>query len=371
MVKTTNLGYQQTLYWGNEATYGSADTVDESIGLVQSVNPTETNNLIKIRTMGGSRDYSNIVPGKFEVSGNFDYYLQGAALLRQAFGEDTASTATVDSGPKIHTGNSTTGYAYLHVMGSAASPSADSFPSFTLEFADTEDTGALATTSNLNRTYDGCRINNLGISGTVDEPVKVSVDWIAQNVKVSTGAASVVTDSTDDPYVFYQGQVYSTSKAVTAATVVDTTSEICEVNSFDFGLNNNLEAVWYISGTTSAVQTLRSLKNLVVKGRDYDASLGLHFKNKTMYQRFLGSASATTDQTTLAKYQIVLDFVRSGTIGASPKLVTDNWMRIVLGSCAFNSMNIAGSPEDIIAQNIDVFVEHAKCYSIDDDSSYV
>lgn len=364
----TNTGYQQTLYWGNEANYGSAAVINQAFGLVQSVNPTETNNLIKIRTMGGTRDYSNIVPGKFEVSGSFDYYLQGAAFLRQAIGEDTGTTATTDSGPRIHTGNSTTA-SYLHIMGSAASPQADNFPSFTMEFTDEEDSGDESTTANLKRTYDGCRVNTLGISGTVDEPVKIAVDWIAQNVTVSTAAATSVADATIDPYVFYQGNVYSTSGTIVSDTVMDADSRICEVNTFDFSVNNNLEAVWYICGTTATSQTLRGLKNLLVKGRDYEASLGLHFKNKTMYQRFLGNDSATTDQATLNKYQVVLDFVRSGTIGGT-KLVTDDFIRMVLGNCAFNSMNITGAPEDIVAQNIDIFVEDAKFYVADDDASY-
>lgn len=360
----TNTGYKQSLYWGGETAYGSAGVIDEAMGLVQSVNPTETNNLIKIRTLGGTRDYSNIVPGKFEVSGNFDYYLQGGAFLRQAFGEDTGSTGGVDSGPKIHTGAS-----YLHVLGSAASPAADSFPSFSLEFTDDED-GGTPGTNNLKRTYDGCRVNSMTISGSVDEPVKVAVDWIAQNVTAGTAAATSVTESTQDPFVFYQGQVYSTSGAITGYTQVDATSKICEVNSFDFTINNNLEAVWYVCGTTSTTQSLRGLKNLLVKGRDYEASLNLHFKNKAMYQRFLGNATATTDQSTLNKYQISLDFVRNGTIGASPKVATDNWMRVVLASCAFNSMNISGAPEDIVGQSIDVFVEKAKCYFVDTDASY-
>jgi len=360
-----NTGFKQSLYWGNEATYGVAVTVDKPIGLVQSVNPTESNNLMKIRTMGGSRDYSNIVPGKFEVSGSFEYYLQGGDFFRQAFGEDSGSTATTDSGPRIHTGAS-----YVHVMGSAASPGADSFPSFSLELTDEEDSGAAAGTANLKRVYDGCRVNSLAISGSVDDPISVSVDWIAQNVNVSTAAAAAVSESTADPYVFYQGQVYSTSGAIEYDTAVESDSKVCEVNSFDFNINNNLEAIWYISGTCSTPQSLRGLKALVVKGRDYGASLGLHFKNKLMYQRFLGSDSATTDQATLNKYQIALDFVRSGTIGASTKLATDDYVRLVLGSCAFNTMNIAGSPEDVVAEQIDVFVESAKAYIVDTQDDY-
>ena len=59
-----NTGYKQSVYWANETSYGSAATIDQPLGLVQSINPTETNNVIKVRTLGGTRDYNNIVPGK-------------------------------------------------------------------------------------------------------------------------------------------------------------------------------------------------------------------------------------------------------------------------------------------------------------------
>ena len=359
----TNLGYSQSLFWGNETTYGSAVAVDKPFGLVQSVNPTETNTLMKIRTMGGSRDYSNIVPGKFEVSGSFEYYLQDGDFLRQAFGEDTGTSATVDSGPRIHSGAS-----YLHIMGSAASPAADNFPSYTMEFADDE--GSAGTTpTNFKRTYTGCRVNTLGISASVDDPVSISADWIAQGVTVSTAGATAVSDLTTDPYVFYQGNLYSTSGTITAYTQVEAASRLCELNQFDFNINNNLEAVWYICGTTNAYQTSRTLKNLVVKGRDFESTLGLHFKNKDMFQRFLGAAGATQSQDTLAKYQVVLDFVRSGTIGGT-KAVSDNWIRLVMENCAFDNANITGSPEDIVSQSYDVFVESVKAYVVDDTADY-
>jgi len=340
--------------------------IDQTIGLVQSVSPTETNNLIKIRTMGGSRDFSNIVPGKFEISGSFDYFMQGGAFLRQAIGEDTGTTTTIDSGPRVHTGAS-----YVHIMGSAASPTSDCFPSFTLEFTDNENTcGATDGANSLKRRYTGCRVNSLTISATVDEPLSVSCDWIAQNVLVSTAAPTSVATPTTDPYVFYQGAVYSTTGTISYRTVIEAASEIAEVNSFDFSISNNLEPTWYIAGTTNAHQSRRGIKDLVVKGREYDASLNLHFKNKTMYQRFLGAASATGPQTTLTNYNIVLDFVRSGAIGSAPKLATDDYIRIVLRNCNFNDINITGSPEDLVNESIGVFVEAAKVYVVDTDASY-
>ena len=347
--------------YSGESTYGSAATVDTSVGLVQSINPTEVNNLMKFRTLGGTRDYTAIVPGKFECNGSFEYLLQDGKFLRQVFGEDTGTGAVVDSGPRTF---ATT--TYFHCMGSAASPTTDSFPSFTMEFADDE--GLTKGTYNLHRTFTGCRVNTMGLSATVDDAVKVSVDYIGQGVTVSTAAATAVAESTKDPYVFYQGGIYSTSGAITGVTAQVSANQIAEVNNFNFNVNNNLEAIWYVSGTTNAYQTTRGLKKLIVKGRDYDASLGLHFKDKEMYSRFLGSNTATTAQTTLNKYQIALDFVRKGTIGTP--LEDDDYLRIVLGSCAFNNINISGSPEDVVSQNIDVFVEKAKFYAVDEYQTY-
>ena len=366
-----NTGYKQNLNFGNETRYGSSAVINQPIGLVQTINPTETNNLIKIRTLGGTRDYNNIVPGKFEISGNFDYFLQGGAFLRMGMGEDTGTTTTIDSGPKYHTGQGATGTTYLHIMGSAASPQADSFPSFTLEFADSEDTGAAAATVNLKRKYTGCRVNNLTISGSVDEPVKVAVDFIGQGVAISTAAATSVTAQTVDPYVFYQGWIYATSGEISARTSIATASRLAEVASFDLGVNNNLEALYYISGTTSVYQTsTRGLKNLLAKGRDYTSSLNMNFKNKQMYQRFLGAATATSPQATLTNYQIVLDFSRSGSPTSTPKAITDDYIRMVLRNCKFGDMNIPGGPEDVVAQTIGVEVAAAKFYVVDADASY-
>ena len=66
----TNSGYSQSVFIGNETKFGSAAAINQNIGIVQSISPTETNNFIKLRTLGGTRNYNNIVPGKFEISGS-------------------------------------------------------------------------------------------------------------------------------------------------------------------------------------------------------------------------------------------------------------------------------------------------------------
>jgi hypothetical protein len=255
-------------------------------------------------------------------------------------------------------------------MGSANSPGVNSFPSFSLEFTDAEDAGTAADTANLKRTYLGCRVNNLGISGSVDEPVKVSVDWMAKRVVVSTAAATSVTEYTQDPFIFYDGFVYLTTGAVTGVTTPTAlkTSALCQVMSFDFGLNNNLEAHWYIAGTCSTLDSARASKAIIPKGRDYDLKLGLHYTNKTMYQRFLGALNATTDQKTLAKVQIALDMIKSGVPGTTA--AGDNYMRMVLSSASFDDIAINGAPEDIVNNDVTIFCKAAKVYFVDNVSSY-
>ena len=364
-------GYGQSLYYGDETKYGSAAQINQPIGLVQSVNPTESNDLFKIRTMGGTRDFNNIVPGKFEVTGSMEFFLQHGSPLRMAIGEDSGTTSgQVDGGPRVYaTEGGTT--AYMHVMGSAASPASLCFPSMTLEFADDKIGDCLGTSGayNLNRKYTGVRVNSMTVSASVDEPLSVSMDWQAQNVTISTAAATSVGDLTVDPYVFYQGAVYATSAEVSGTTTISKDDAIAAVNSFDFTINNNLEPVWYIGGTTAPHETLRGLKHLLPKGREYDASLNLHFENKKMYEMFLGAVGAKSSQVVLGDYQIVMDFVRNGPIGAAAS-VNHDFMRIVLRNCKFEDINITGSPEDIVSQTISVFVRAAKVYFVDKDSNY-
>lgn len=359
-------GYSQYVRWGNETSYGSATTPDKDLGAVQAIAPGEKNNLIKIRTLSGNRDYKTVLPGKFEISGSMDYYLQGGAFLRQAWGEDSGTTSTTDQGPRIL---SAAGNIYRHVMGSAVSPGVNNFPSFTLEFTDFEDAGG-ASTNNLKRTYNGCRVNSLTISGAIDDPVKCSVDWMAKTVTAGTADPSVITEYTTDPFVFYDGFVYLTSGAVTSETtaVALKGAALAQVLSFDFSVNNNLEAGWYIAGTTSATDSARAAKFIIPKGRDYDLKLGLHYQDRDMYQRFLGAVGATTDQKTLTKNQIVLDLVKNGTPGTLA--ADDHYMRLVVASATFDDIAINGAPEDIVNNDVTVFGKSTKCFFVDNVSSY-
>ena len=348
-----NTGYKMHLYYSNEADYGTIGSEGyKSIGLVQSVSPTEMNSLIKIRTLGGDRDYSNIVPGKFEVNGSFSYYIQDGKFLVYAIGEAADS---------VHSGTS-----YLHTMGEGISPGANDFPSFTLEFGNVESTDDIS--SNLVRKYDGCRVNTLSLNATVDEPLQASVDWIGRSVTATqTSSAGTVTISEKDPYVFYQGGMYLSDTDVEATTSMAEKTHICELNSFDISINNNLEALWYICRPDTG--SARSLRALVPKGRDWEGNVEINFSNWAMYQRFLGSVGSTTPQDVLESTIIVLDFVRSGTIGGTAAS-TDDFMRIVLKGVKFDQNEIAGAPEDIVSQSLTLSIESAAIHVVDDIEEY-
>ena len=362
-------GYRQHLYWGDETKYGSATAIDEDLGVVQSITPGEKNNLIKIRTIGGNRDYKTVLPGKFEISGSMDWYLQGGSFLRQCIGEDTASTATVDSGPRLLYTSSGGGSTYLHVMGSANSPTTDDYPSFTLEF--TDDEGLTSGSTNLQRTYRGARVNTFSMNANIDEPVKCSVDWMAMNVDAGTASASSPTEYTLDPYVFYQGGVYLTAAVVNGETKQSAMSSdvVAYCNTFDFTINNNCEAYWYISGTTDTTQSKRGPKFIIPKGRDTDLKLGLHFESKSMYQRFLGNVTATSPSTDIDKFQIAVDLLRTGVVG-SAMAATDDWLRIVVASASFDDIAINGAPEDVVSNDVTVFGKSFKVYVADSVSTY-
>jgi len=358
-------GYSQSVRYGNETTYGSQAATDLDLGAVQSIAPSESNNLIKIRTLGGNRDYKTVIPGKFEISGSMEYYYQGGAFLRQCIGEDSASCATVDSG-----GRYIATASYLHVMGSANSPGVNSYPSFSLEFTDYEDSGAASNTANLKRTYAGCRVNTLTLSATVDDPLTCSVDWLAKRVNVSTGAATGYTEYTEDPYVFYEGYIYLTTGVPTAGSPQSVFKDdaVCTILNFDLSVNNNCEAGWYIAGTCSTTDSARAAKYIIPKGRDYELSLGMHYQNKDMYERFLGSAGATSDTRGIDKFQVVMDFVKEGKVGSTG--THTRYLRMVVSSALFNDIAINGAPEDIVTNDVTVFTKKIKFYTVDADSDY-
>ena len=359
-------GYTQAVRWGNETSYGSAAAANKDLGAVQSIAPGERNNLIKVRTLGGNRDYKTVLAGKYEISGSMEYYLQGGDFLRQAFGEDSASAAAADSGARAL---SAAGSVFLHTMGSANSPAVTAFPSFTLEFSDYELDGD-AGSVNLKRTYTGCRVNSLSISANVDEPLRCSVDWMAKRVTVATGDKTSITEYATDPFVFYDGFVYLTSGAVDYDTAAASLNafKMAEVNTFDFSLNNNAEAVWYVAGTTGSYDSARSTKYVIPKGRDYELRLGLHYSTRIMYERFLGALNATTDQKSLNKFQVALDMIKSGAFGTIA--ASDHYMRLVVASASFDDISINVSPEDIINNDVTVFGKNTKCYFVDNVNSY-
>lgn len=375
-------GYKQKVRWAAEVPnhpYGSyIGAMNRSLGLVQSVTPGEKNNLIKVRTLGGNRDYNNIIPGKFEVSGSMEYLLQKSDFIRMAIGEDTATTTTIDSGPRVDY-PCPTAARYLHVMGSADSPGINDFPSFQLELTDFEESDSIVEAGNkvnLRRTYVGCRVNSLTLSATIDEPVKISVDWLGKRVIVSSSDQTYSTENTEEPFVFYQGMVYQTSAEATAGDTRDvfcagTYQHLGLVNNFDLTINNNAEAVWYICGTTTSYDSIRSAKQIYPKGRDYELKLGMHYQDRTMYERFLGAVNATADQASFTKPQIVMDFVRSGEIGSAIEPVSSpDYIRMVAASVVFDDMSINAAPEDIVGNDTSVFVKSLKFYAVDDIASY-
>jgi hypothetical protein len=211
-------------------------------------------------------------------------------------------------------------------------------------------------------------VDNLTISGNVDEPVKINVDWKAAEVIASTGPATDITAYTTDPYVFYQGCIYFTSAAIDSSTALGTTDLVANINNFEIAVSNNMETGWYVGGTVNSHQSKRGAKHIIPKGRDYTLKLGLHFDNASMYRKFLGSATATMSQTTLTKYTTVIDLVRAGVIGTPS--ITSDFVRIVFSSATFDDMNITGAPEDLVSEDVTMFVKNGKTYAVDGDISY-
>jgi len=186
--------------YGEESSYGTEVTPDQFL-LARTVDPSERVNLKRIRH-AGNRGYFIQILGKKEYSGSFEYLVQNGKFLKFALG------ACSDSGSDPYTHEITEN---------------DTLPSFTLEVA----MGSFV------RRYAGCKVSKLTISNAIDEPLRASVDWIAQSV-TKYGTATSVTDVTTEPYVFSQGAVTINSQAAAG------------VQSFDWTFDNGSHAIHHL-----------------------------------------------------------------------------------------------------------------------------
>lgn len=235
------LGY---VGYGVESTEGT--TVAPTIFLpVSSFNFEDTNEYITPEQIRGTRDRYVLMPSPYQTSGSMDMELipNGIApLLKSAFAAQGGVTSSAYAGG---------GYQHVMVPGNSS-------PTFTFESSAADI---------LVMRYGGIRVNTLDINAAFGEIVTAS--WgLEGTTRVKQG--SPTTEAYDDVLPF----------SFTGASVKVAGSDIANVKSFSFSLNNNLDRIGTLRKT-------RSWKRTAFGMRDLGLSLTMDFQDTADYDLFL------------------------------------------------------------------------------------
>jgi len=257
--------YNARIQVAKETSYGvQATPVYKTIGYNADVTINETNENVIIHGTG-HRKPQTIVGGKYNVTGSFSYPMQEASFMWFALGE-YAATSPVASDPiagvykhQIRVFD-TIGATYLRL------------PSFFLNITDelgTPDQGQL---------IKGVKVNTVGVTWGLDQPVTLNADWVGQKATATT-SAQTVTEYTETPYMLGNAGVITTINADDVKTVL---------TDINFNMNNTLDLSVYGLGS-------RTRTDLPAGPFTVDGSATLNFDGLNQYEDFLSSAASPTE----------------------------------------------------------------------------
>jgi hypothetical protein len=147
-----------------ETTWGTYVAATKDVGIVQSA-PVNLKKTLTKQFGLGSSEMQALIQGKFEHSGSIEADLQHTRLLEFMFG--TVAHDATDTPDIKHT------FTFNETL-----------PSFSLE-------NAMNTTSDTVKKVEGCMavVGRITVP-SLDEAVKISVDWVAENVNTDTTASA-------------------------------------------------------------------------------------------------------------------------------------------------------------------------------------
>lgn len=135
--------------------------------------------------------------------------------------------------------------------------------------------------------YRGCKINTLTLTATENEPLTLTIDWIAQRLTRATSQVSrssgsgdgAVGDLTDPAAVPKQmGDIAITVKPITNGSVGSAMTGLI-MKEFTLEIANNLERVYSLGGT-------KYLGSLIEQGMDITGSFTLISQDDDFADRF-------------------------------------------------------------------------------------
>lgn len=253
-------------FFYESGTYGNTSGALQWIGLIQSHDIDENMNRTPIRYAGtATRNVDMFVDVQTDVTGNFTYYPQDFKFLMFALG------SIVDAGspsPYTHTISEINSNS----IGPFTSGTRTPFISFGLEDSKTSTTAGL----NFLRTVKGGCVDNFELTWSEGGIMEASVDYVAQSVTFSSGAATALTEDTSAPFVAANVKLH-----VPSGTIYPTTDGA-------FRIANNLNPRHYSNGSM-VISVVRP------ENRDYGLDVTMDMESseaKIMYDQYFKGGSA-------------------------------------------------------------------------------
>jgi len=202
MIKiVTYRGYKTTVQYGAETAYGSGATPNTAIeGKIQTLTINKVNNLQRTMGLGEGRNETFVGWGNFEVTWSMEYDVASFEFLQFAFSPVAGSGTT--AAPYYLQESDYSGYTSTYTR------------SFAFEIASLGSTNEVETVS-------GCVINTIGLSLSLNDKLKASLEGFGRTVTNGT-SATAFTASTTKPWIFSQGNFNWNSSnvaRVTSATI--------------------------------------------------------------------------------------------------------------------------------------------------------
>jgi len=221
---------------------------------------------------------------------------------------------------------------FAAALGAAAIAPAD-----TLTLGDLEsfviETGLSNSTDLSYELYKGCKINNLTLEASENEPLKLTTDWIAQTM---TRAATPVTRSSGDgvggvgdlvdptSIPKQMGDITISVKPITDG-VIGTAMTGLIMRNFTMEISNNLERIYSLGGT-------KFLGSLMEQGLDITGSFTMLSQDDSFADRFAADGANNGVQ-----LEIIINDIG--------KAATEN-VKFVLPNCRLLSRDFAKSVTD-------------------------
>jgi len=227
MARYTAANNKVVMFWESGA-YGTKLGTAIWPGLVQEHTLDEDTGVITTRYLGTSgRNVDQFIDGPRNYTGALSYFPQDWRMVVAALGSNTDAGSP---SPYTHTPAELPSTALAFTSGTL-----NAFTSFQIEDSKT----AVGTGLNFVRTIKGCSVNSWSLNGTQGEPLSCDVDYIGQDVTLSSGASTAVTENTARPFMWKDVKLF-----------VPSGTQFTELKDFSLSVNNNLEAPHYLDGTS-------------------------------------------------------------------------------------------------------------------------